>query len=952
MVEAGDLSVSLRAAGVSDVVIDGAGRTAYASDASLYRVPPLAVVRPRHREEVLATLDVCRRLGVPMTARGGGTSVAGNAVGPGVVLDASRHLRRVLAVDPDARTAQVEPGVVPATLDRATLPWGLVFGPDPSTRSRCTLGGMIGNNACGARSLAFGRTADNVESLEVATGGGEVLSLVTGLTGTPTRSGDDPLFDRLEAVVAGRLAPIRTEFGRFRRQVSGYSLEHLLPERGFDVGRFLVGSEGTLAVTLEATVRLVPVAAERVTVVLGFDSIAEAGDAAPQVALHAARACEGLDARIVDVVRDRLGAVPELPVGRAWLFVELGADEGLEAPLDRARRLVTDIACTDACVVEDESTAVALWRIREDGAGLSGRSPRERPAWPGWEDAAVPPESLGDYLRAFDELLEGHDLTTMPYGHFAEGCVHARIDFPLDRAGGSARLRPFLEDAADLVARFGGTLSGEHGDGRARSELLGRMYSEEALACFAAVKEVFDPDHLLNPGVVVDPDRVDVNLRTFRVPRPGRRSTFALHADGGDLARALHRCTGVGKCRVEQASADTVMCPSYLATREEQHTTRGRARVLQDVVEGRLPGGFRAPEVADALELCLACRGCAVDCPTGVDMATYKAEALHQRYRHRVRPRSHYTLGRLPRWARLASRVPGVANRLLAFPGLGGMLRRSAGVDPRRRLPPFAQETFQDWWRRAGRAELGDSADRRPITVFVDTFSDLFTPHVAQATFRVLWAAGYAPRPSTPGQCCGLTWISTGQLDSARRRLRRTVASLDPRTPSAPELIVGVEPSCTAVLRSDAVELLAGDPGAEAVAVATRTLAELLSQTAGWTPPDLIGRTLVAQPHCHHHAVMGWSSDAELLRAAGAEVTRVGGCCGLAGNFGVETGRFEISRRIAEQQLLPAVESAPGATVLADGFSCRTQLAELAGRSAVHLAELLVDGSGVPQNAE
>lgn len=921
---------ALRRAGVRDVRDDGTTRALYSSDASLYRVPPTTVVFPRAVDEVAIVLDVCRAEGVPITARGAGTSVAGNAVGSGVVLDFSRRLGRVLAVDPDARTAVVEPGTVQATLQNAVAPHGLRFGPDPSTHNRCTVGGMIGNNACGARTLGYGRTSDNVAGLELLTGTGESLSLpdVTGA----------PLLDRLRAVTGSGLATIRTEFGRFGRQASGYALEHLLPENGFDVRKFLVGSEGTLGIVTRATVNLVRDPAHRVLVALGYDDIAAAGDDAKTVLGFRPTACEGIDSRLVDVVRARRGpqVVPPLPRGAAWLFVEI-AGETRDDVLTRAGALAAGAGAIDALVVEDPARSAALWRIREDGAGLAGRSPAGRPAYAGWEDAAVPPDRMGPYLRDFDALLTEFGITGLPYGHFADGCLHIRLDLPLDRPGGPAVFRRFLTAAAELVARYGGSLSGEHGDGRARGELLPLMYSPDALRLFGAVKHVFDPDHVLNPGVLVDPRPLDADLRVPHAAPLRRDLALAYRADDGDFAQAVHRCTGVGKCRADTTGAGGVMCPSYLATREEKDSTRGRARVLQEMVNGGLVrGGWRSREVHDALELCLSCKGCASDCPTGIDMASYKSEVLHQSYRRRLRPVSHYSLGWLPRWAAAAGRAPRVVNAVTRLPGVASAALTLGGADRRRHVPQFAPVPFRRWFASTA-AERRTTGD--PVVLFVDTFTDHFTPEVGIATVRVLEDAGFRPRLTPRRQCCGLTWITTGQLDAARRILGRAVTALAREgTP-----IVGMEPSCTAVLRADGLELVGGD-AARAVAESTRTLAELLAERDGWEPPDLTATEVVAQPHCHHHAVMGWGADDALLRRAGARVQRLGGCCGLAGNFGVEKGHYDVSVAVAEHRLLPAVTAAGSETVvLADGYSCRTQLADLTRREGVHLAQLLAD---------
>jgi len=921
--ELAELRGELRRRGMGEVLdTSRLARALYSSDASLYRVSPQAVARPRTVDELEAVLEVARAAGIAVTTRGAGTSCAGNAVGPGLVVDVARHLNAILAIDPEARTARVEPGVVQAALQAAAAPFGLRFGPDPSTHNRCTIGGMIGNNACGPRALGYGKTADNVVALQVITGGGERVRF-----GPDGEGAASAVAERLQSLVAGNLGTIRPEFGRFGRQVSGYSLQHLLPENRFDVARFLAGTEGTLGVVTEATVRLVADAPHKIMVALGYASMAEAGDAATAVLPHSPTAAEGLDRRIVEVVRRTRGeaAVPPLPRGDGWMLVELVGDGRAEL-VRRADALVAEAAALDALVVADPVQALALWRIREDGAGLAGVS-LARPAYGGWEDAAVPPSRLGAYLRDFDALLDEHGLDGLPYGHFGDGCVHVRIDFPLTDPGGPARFRSFVEQAAQLVARYGGSMSGEHGDGRARSALLPAMYSPAALALFGQVKACFDPDNRLNPGVLVDPAPVEADLRTT-----------ALTAKFDHFAAEVHRCTGVAKCLADTTAGLGVMCPSYLATREEKDSTRGRARVLQEMINGStIRKGWASAAVHSALDLCLSCKGCARDCPTGIDMAAYKAHVLDRTYAGRLRPRSHYALGWLPRWARIITRHPALArlvNLTTATPGLRRLVRWSAGVDQRRTLPRFAEQAA----RR--RVTLPPADGGQPVVVWVDSFSDGFAGRGVEAVVEVLIAAGYAPRFLDRPACCGLTWISTGQLDGARRQLRAALDVLHPVV-TAGVPVVGLEPSCTAVWRGDAAELLPGDERVAAVRSGVFTLAELLSRTDGWSPPDLSGIEVLAQPHCHHASVLGWATDAALLNASGASVTTVGGCCGLAGNFGVEQGHYEVSVKIAEHDLLPAAAAHPDAVVLADGFSCRTQLAELAGRSSITLAELL-----------
>jgi FAD/FMN-containing dehydrogenase/Fe-S oxidoreductase len=925
-----DLAAALRREGVAEVDDSSLTRAMYSTDASLYRVVPQVVVRPRHVDEIAAVLAVAREHRVPLTMRGAGTSIAGNAVGTGIVVDTRRHLDRVLEIDPGSRTALVEPGTVHATLQQEALRHGLRFGPDPSTHTRCTVGGMIGNNACGSRALGYGRTVDNVVSLEVLTGAGERVRLGEGRTAEASA-----LTERLAAVVDSDLATVRTEFGRFGRQVSGYSLEHLLPEHGRRADRLFVGSEGTLGLVLEARVSLVEDAPHRALAVLGYPSMVEAADAVPGLLHHPLVACEGLDQRIVDVVLERRGsaAVPTLPRGAGWLFAEVtAASEGEARAL--AEAVTVDAGAVDHRVVTDPVEQLALWRIREDGAGLAARS-LERPAHAGWEDAAVPPERLGAYLRGFDELLRGYGYDGVPYGHFGEGCVHVRIDFELDGSdGGRSRFRSFLEEAAVLVASHGGTLSGEHGDGRARSALLPAMYSPAALALFGGVKHVLDPDDVLNPGVLVGPRPVDADLRQGR-PLREPRTSLRLVEDAGSLLAAVHRCTGVGRCTADNTGTGGVMCPSYLATREEKDSTRGRARVLQEMVNGSLVrDGWRSPEVHEALDLCLACKGCSTDCPTGVDMATYKAEALHQRYRRRLRPLSHYALGRLPRWARLASPIAPVANRALRSRTVQRLAKATAGIDQRRSIPGFATLRLSRWAGERTREQRPD------VVLWADSFTEHFATGPGQAAVRLLEAAGLRVAVVGEQVCCGLTWISTGQLDAARRIATRTLEALHPYV-AAGVPVVGLEPSCLAVLRGDLTQLT-DDPRAVELARGVRTLAEHLESLPDWTPRDLTGTTVVAQPHCHHASVLGWEADARLLARAGAQVTRLGGCCGLAGNFGVEKGHYEVSVAVAEHQLLPAVRHAgPGAVVLADGFSCRTQLDDLAGVRALHISELL-----------
>lgn len=967
-----DVVRELRRAVGADAVDHASRRRAeYSTDASNYRVVPRVVVFPRHTDDLLAVAEVARATGTPLTLRGGGTSVAGNAVGPGIVVDTSRHLHRIGEIDPEARTAVVEPGVVMSALQAAARPHGLRFGPDPSTQNRATLGGMIGNNACGPHAVAYGRTADNVVALDVVDGHGRRFTASAG-------SGALDPVPGLAGLVTANLSTIRREFGRFGRQVSGYSLEHLLPEQGTDLAKFLVGTEGTLVTLLGATVRLVPIADAAVLVVLGYADMPSAADAVPALLAHEPLAVEGLDARLVDVVRRHRGEahVPALPEGAGWLMVEMGGATREEA-LARAEAMVDDAAAVSARVVPPGPEASSLWQIRADGAGLGGRTPSGAQAWPGWEDAAVPPERLGAYLRDFDALMARHGVDGLPYGHFGDGCIHVRLDVPLERADDVSGFRAFMTEAAELVTSYGGSLSGEHGDGRARGQLLDRMYTPAALELFGQVKHLFDPGDVLNPGVVVRPRPIDADLRRPHAAPLPRAGGFAFPHDGGDVTTAVHRCVGVGKCRADSSASGGFMCPSYLATRDEKDSTRGRARVLQEMANGTLVHGWRAPEVHEALDLCLSCKACSSDCPAGVDMAQYKSEVLHRSYRRRLRPVTHYALGWLPRWSALVGRLGlgRVANRVLGVRPVARAVLALGGMDTRREIPRFAEVPFRRWWAQESRTGhthrnqgMGEATTTpshaagavdaaRRVVLWSDSFSDGFDPDVPRAMIAVLRDAGYEVIVPDRPACCGLTWISTGQLDGARRRLTDLLTVLGPYAVNGIP-IVGVEPSCTAVLRSDLLDLLPEDPRAVAVAHATRTLAELLTAPAPvgpddeWRPPRLDGVEVLAQPHCHHHSVMGYQQDLALLQDAGAHVRALAGCCGLAGNFGMEKGHYDVSVAVAERALLPALRDlTPGTVLLADGFSCRTQADQLGGTPGVHLAQLLAGRLGGASSA-
>ncbi len=891
--ERSELEAALRAAVAGDVDFGTSARALMTMDASNYRRVPVGVVAPRDATDVAAALSVCRSNGVPVVARGAGTSIAGQATGTGVVLDFTRHMRAIVSVDAEARTAVVQPGVVLDRLRDAVRPYGLTFGPDPSTRSRCTLGGMIGNNACGAHSVAWGTTADNVTSLDVLTYGGERLRLGQDWQGAPAG---------LRELVGRNLAALRTGYPPgLPRRISGYALDALLPERDADVARSYCGSESTLGVLTEATVRLVPLPAAPVLAVLGYADESAAADAAAGLLAYGPLTVEGMAS---DLVRD--SARELLPRGGAWLFVETDGEGA-------ARSLMRGADALDATVVTDPAGQRALWRVREDAAGTATRMPDGAEAWPGWEDCAVPPARLGSYLREFRRLLKEYGLRGSPYGHFGDGCVHVRIDFDLYTPKGVGHFRRFSEAVADLVVAHGGSLSGEHGDGQARAELLPKMYGTELVGLFGEVKDVWDPERGLNPGMLVRPGKLDKNLRFKGL---------------GSVPEAA-RCVGVAKCRVEGPSTGPgVMCPSYRATGEEKHSTRGRARLLHEMALGEvITDGWRSEEVMEALDLCLSCKGCRSDCPVGVDMAAYKAEFLDRHYEGRRRPWSHVTMGRLPQWLRLFGPALNLGRALPS---------RFVGVTPERELPRVASRTFVSWFG----TRLETVSD---VLLWPDTFTNHLAPQVGRSAVRVLEAAGVRVGLPPGRVCCGLTYVSTGQLDRARTMMRRTLDVMDAvREPGHP--VVVLEPSCAATLRTDLPELLADDPRAARLASSVRTFAQALEEFAPeWEPPR-VDRPAVGQTHCHQHAVLGDAAERRLRERAGLAGELSGGCCGLAGNFGFEPGHYEVSVACAEDQLLPALRDAdPEAVVLADGFSCRTQVAHLTDRRARHLVEVLAE---------
>ena len=943
------LEEDLRSAKAGEVRFSDGDRALYAADASNYRQVPIGVVVPREVSDLVAAVEVCRAHDVPILPRGGGTSLAGQGCNVAVILDCSKYLRRIIEIDPDRRTARVEPGVVLDSLRSAAERHGLTFGPDPASHAWCTIGGMIGNNSCGAHSVMWGKTDANVEELEVLTFGGARMRV------GPVSPSD---LDRIVAEggprgeihaglrgLADRIAPlVRARFPGIARRVSGYNLDALLPENGFDLARALVGTEGTCAVVLEATVRLVTSPPNRVLLVLGFPDVYLAADAVPEILAAGCIALEGFDEVMVEALR-RKGPREDLsllPEGHGWLLVEFGGETageargGAEDLMARLRRRRGPRPSARLLERPDEQGRV--WHIREGGLAATVRVPGEPDTYEGWEDAAVPPERLGAYLRDLRALADRYGYGCPLYGHFGDGCVHNRMTYDLHTRDGVASYRAFVEEAADIVVGYGGSLSGEHGDGQSRGELLPKMFGNELVRAFREFKSIWDPGGRMNPGKVVDPLPIDRDLRLGPDFRPVDPPTaFSFPNDGGSLTRAAGRCVGVGACRRTEGG---VMCPSYQATLDEAHSTRGRAHLLLEVMRGDpLRGGWREEAVERSLDLCLSCKGCKVDCPVGVDVATYKAEFLHHHYRGRLRPRQAYAMGLVARWARAGSHAGWAANALASAPGFSRLAKAAAGVAPERRIPRLASETFSDWFAHRGVAGGGGPQ----VLLWPDTFTNFFRPEAGRAATGVLERAGARVLLPPRGLCCGRPLYDWGMLDTARRELRRVLAAMRPVLDRGIP-VVGLEPSCVAAFRDELPDLMAGDPDAARLAESTFTLAEFLEQRMPSFDPPALHRRALVQTHCHQHAVMGFGPDRRLLERMGVQVeTPNPGCCGMAGAFGFEAGRkYEVSKRIAERALLPALRRAPSDTlIVADGFSCREQIDQLGGRRALHLAEVL-----------
>jgi FAD/FMN-containing dehydrogenase/Fe-S oxidoreductase len=960
------LEASLRAAVRGEVRFDAGSRGAYSTDSSNFRQVPLAVVVPRDVEDMAAAVAACRAHGAPITNRGGGTSLSGETTNVAVILDCSKYLTGLLELDPDQRFAWVEPGVITDTLREAAKAHGVIFAPDPSTHDRCTIGGNIGNNSCGVHSIMAGRTADNTLALDVVLYDGTRMTVESGYSDDEVaaivakggRQGE--IFSALRSLRDRYGDLIRQSFPVIPRRVSGYNLDNLLPENGFNVAASLVGTEGTCVTVLRAKLALVPWPSSRTLLVLGYGDIAQAADHVPEIMRHQPQALEAVDHTLISNMRKkqfRQSTLTLLPDGSDYLLLEFGGrskEESDQRAMEVMAALRKDPDVPAMSLFDDMSQEETVWKIRESGLGATAMVPGNPNTWPGWEDSAVAPERMGDYIRDLRKLYEKYGYTTAAmYGHFGDGCLHSRIPFDLVTADGVRAYRSFMEEAADLVVSYGGSLSGEHGDGQQRAELLEKMYGADLVQAFREFKAIWDPDNRMNPGKVVDPIRVfklDENLRLGTDYRPSApRTYFAFPNDGGSFEHATLRCVGVGKCRVEGGQT---MCPSYMVLHEEEHSTRGRARLLFEMLQGDvISDGWRSKEVFEALDLCLSCKGCKNDCPINVDMATYKSEFLAHYYEGRLRPRYAYAMGLIMYAARVGSRVPGLANFAMHTPGVSHLVKKAGGVHPDRQAPYFARESFRRWFFRRPRINAG----KPKVILFPDTFDNFFHVEVARATCEVLEAAGFEVVIPAKVLCCGRPLFDYGMLKLAQRLYRQVLDTLRDEIAAGIPMVVP-EPSCCASFRDELVEMFPHDHHAARLARQTFTLGEFLDRNApDWEMPQAPQQVLV-QAHCHHKSIMGMDAEEATLSRMGAEHEMPAtGCCGLAGSWGFEEEKYDVSMQCGERVLFPAVRQAsPETAILADGFSCRTQIAQGTDRRAIHLAQFIeshLDGGeqGLPR---
>ena len=952
---AAELERELQRTVKGEVRFDRGSRALYASDASNYRQIPIGLVVPRDAEDVIATVAACKGYDAPVLPRGAGTSLAGQCCNVAVVLDFTKYMNRILDLDTANKVARVQPGLVLDRLRESAEIHHLTFGPDPSTHSRCTLGGMMGNNSCGTHSLLAGKTVDNVEELRILLYDGTQLTVgatseeeLNSIIARGGRSAE--IYSKLRAIRDQYSTLIRARYPKIPRRVSGYNLDQLLPENGFHVARAVVGTEGTCVTILEAKLRLIHSPQHRTLVGLGYPDVFIAAEQVPAILEFGPIGLEGFEGRIVDGLRKKGTPNLELlPDGRGILLVEFGRDDAHEAQelaLKLAALFRQSPGKPDVRLYND-SQAKWVWKIRESGARAAAAAPGAPPEWEGWDDAAVAPEKVSPYLRDIRKLLDEYNYQAAFYGHFGHGCIHMRVSFDLESESGIRKYGEFVERAADLVVSYGGSLSGEHGDGQSRGALLPKMFGPELVKAFGEFKAAWDPDNKMNPNKVVNAYLPTENLRLGADYKPRESKThFHFPDDGGSFAKATVRCVGLGECRKTHAGA---MCPSYMVTMEEQHSTRGRAHMLFELLQGEVVrDAWQDEHVKKALDLCLSCKACKSECPTNVDIATYRAEFLSHYYESKSRPLHAHFFGAIDRWAKLASIAPRTANFFSHAPGFDQLLRSLLDLPKERKLPRFANRTFQHWVRTR-RPSAGPSstsgaqaaASNGRVILWPDTFTNYFHPEIGRAAFEVLEAAGFQVTVPQSHFCCGRPLYDFGMLDQAKQYLTRIMQVLGPEIDAGVPIVV-LEPSCASVFRDELRGLFPKETRAARLREQTFLLSEFLRSHADYQPPQL-RREVLLHGHCHHKSLMTLTHEEALLRSMGVRLNSPdSGCCGMAGAFGFEREKYQISRAIGERVLLPAVRNAaPETVIVSDGFSCREQIAQLTGRRTFHLAEIL-----------
>jgi FAD/FMN-containing dehydrogenase/Fe-S oxidoreductase len=955
-VQAGELENELKRVVKGEVRFDRGSRALYSSDGSNYRQIPIGLVIPRDDDDVIATVAACRKFGAPVLPRGAGTSLAGQTCNVAVILDFTKYMNNILEIDPAGQFARVQPGVVLDTLRNRAEQHQLTFGPDPSTHSRCTLGGMIGNNSCGTHSLLAGKTVDNVIELRILLYDGTQMSVgaISGeadLDSTISQGGRrGAIYSKLRDIRDQYAGLIRAKYPNIPRRVSGYNLDQLLPESGFNVAKSLVGTEGTCMIVLEAKLRLIQSPQHRSLVCLGYQDTFSAADHVPEILPLKPIGLEGFEGSIVDGLRKKKAPHLELiPEGRGFLLVEFGSNDPGKAD-EAARQLIEQLKLTaDPPNIRLYTKAEArhVWKLREAGPRAAAAAPGSPPEWEGWDDAAVPPEKLGSYLRDIRKLLDEYNYHTSFYGHFGHGCVHMRVSFDLQSENGIRNYMEFVERAADLVVSYGGSLSGEHGDGQSRAALLPKMFGPELIKAFGEFKAAWDPDNKMNPNKVVNAYLPTENLRLGADYKPlDPKTYFQFPDDGGSFAKAALRCIGLGECRKHDSGS---MCPSYMVTLEEEHSTRGRAHMLFEVLQGEVVrDGWKDEHVKKALDLCLSCKACKSECPTNVDVATYKAEFLAHYYEGKSRPLHAYAFGMIDRWAQLGSNVAWLANFFSSAPGFRHLLQNVLHLAPQRSMPQLASSTFQSWAKKNRVPSLGgtpgtvSASGKSNVILWADTFNNYFHPETSRAALEVLQGAGFNVIVPQIHLCCGRPLYDFGLLDRAKQYLERILSVLSAQIDAGVPLVV-LEPSCASVFRDELRNLFPLNARATKLRSQAFLLSEFLEHHApGYKPPQLPGKVLL-HGHCHHKSLMGLGDEESLLRKMGADLQSIdSGCCGMAGPFGFEKEKYEVSQAVGERVLLPAVRNTPeSAHIVSDGFSCREQILQSTGRRAIHLAEAL-----------